>query len=254
MTKLLSIRNLCKRFGQTQVLKNVSLELAEGEVMAIIGASGSGKTTLLRCVNLLEEFEEGEIFLDGEAIGYRNENGGRRRLRESELARQRARTGMVFQSFNLFPHLTALGNVTLGLRKVRKLDKATARAQAMSWLARVGLEARSGHYPHELSGGQQQRVAIARALAMSPRLILLDEITSALDPELVQEVLQTIKSLAQEGTTMLIVTHEMRFARDISDRAVFMESGEIAEEGPAKSLFLQPRTRRLKEFLRNSGL
>jgi polar amino acid transport system ATP-binding protein len=254
MTKLLSIRNLSKRFGQTQVLKNVSLELTEGEVMAIIGASGSGKTTLLRCVNLLEEFEEGEIFLDGEAIGYRTENGGRRRLREGELARQRARTGMVFQSFNLFPHLTALGNVTLGLRKVRKLEKTAARAQAMGWLARVGLETRADHYPHELSGGQQQRVAIARALAMNPRLMLLDEITSALDPELVQEVLQTIKSLAQEGMTMLIVTHEMRFARDISDRAVFMESGEIAENGPAKSLFLQPRTKRLKEFLRSSGL
>jgi polar amino acid transport system ATP-binding protein len=222
--------------------------------MSIIGSSGSGKTTLLRCVNLLEEFEEGEILLDGRAIGYRTDNGRRRRLRESELARQRAKTGMVFQSFNLFPHLTALGNITLGLTKVRRLDKSTARQQAMNWLERVGLETRAQHYPHQLSGGQQQRVAIARALAMNPRLMLLDEITSALDPELVQEVLQTIRLLAQEGTTMLIVTHEMRFARDISDRAVFMDSGEVAEEGPAKSLFSEPRSPRLKDFLRNAGI
>jgi polar amino acid transport system ATP-binding protein len=254
MSPLLSIRNVSKHFGRTQVLKNVSLDLGEGEVMSIIGSSGSGKTTLLRCVNLLEEFEEGEILLDDVPIGYRIEGGYRRRLRESSLARQRAKTGMVFQSFNLFPHLTALGNVMLGLTKVRKLDKTAARHQAISWLARVGLESRTDHYPHELSGGQQQRVAIARALAMNPRLILLDEITSALDPELVQEVLQTIKSLAREGTTMLIVTHEMRFARDISSRVVFMDNGEIAEQGLAKPLFSQPQTQRLREFLRNTGV
>jgi polar amino acid transport system ATP-binding protein len=254
MSPLLSIRNVSKHFGRTQVLKNVSLDLGEGEVMSIIGSSGSGKTTLLRCVNLLEEFEEGEILLDDVPIGYRIEGGYRRRLRESSLARQRAKTGMVFQSFNLFPHLTALGNVMLGLTKVRKLDKTAARHQAIGWLARVGLESRTDHYPHELSGGQQQRVAIARALAMNPRLILLDEITSALDPELVQEVLQTIKSLAREGTTMLIVTHEMRFARDISSRVVFMDNGEIAEQGLAKLLFSQPQTQRLREFLRNTGV
>jgi polar amino acid transport system ATP-binding protein len=254
VSALLSIRNLSKRFGQTQVLKNVNIELAEGEVMSIIGSSGSGKTTLLRCVNLLEEFEEGEILLDGVAIGYISEHGKRRRRREAELARQRAMTGMVFQSFNLFPHLTALGNVTLGLLKVRRMDKPEAREVAMSWLARVGMETRVNHYPHELSGGQQQRVAIARALAMNPRLVLLDEITSALDPELVQEVLQTVKSLAREGTTMLIVTHEMRFARDISDRVVFMDGGEVAEEGAAGEMFGNPKCSRLRDFLRNSGV
>jgi polar amino acid transport system ATP-binding protein len=251
---LLSIHELSKSFGENQILKNVSLDVAEAEIVSIIGSSGSGKTTLLRCVNLLEEFEAGEILLDGQPIGYSVEQGKRRRMRESELARQRASTGMVFQSFNLFPHLTALGNVTLGLTKVRGLDKATSRKQATEWLARVGLESRSHHYPHELSGGQQQRVAIARALAMNPRLLLLDEITSALDPELVQEVLQTIKSLAQEGRTMMIVTHEMRFARDISDRCVFMDSGEVVEVARAGTFFTRPQSARLKEFLRSSSL
>jgi polar amino acid transport system ATP-binding protein len=252
MSALLSIRKVSKLFGQVEVLKNVSLTLDEGEVMSIIGSSGSGKTTLLRCVNLLEEFQQGEILLDGSPIGYANQRGRRARLKESELARQRAKTGMVFQSFNLFPHLTALGNITLGLTKVRRLDKPMAREQAMGWLARVGLETRADHYPHELSGGQQQRVAIARALAMNPRLMLLDEITSALDPELVQEVLQTIRSLAQEGMTMLIVTHEMRFARDISDRTIFMDAGEIVEEASSAVLFESPKSVRLKEFLRRS--
>ena len=254
MKPLLSIRALSKSFGENRILKNVNLDVTEGEIISIIGSSGSGKTTLLRCVNLLEEFEAGEILLDGQPIGYRMEQGRRRRMRESELARQRANTGMVFQSFNLFPHLTALGNVTLGLLKVRGLDKATSRMRAMEWLARVGLESRSHHYPHELSGGQQQRVAIARALAMNPRLLLLDEITSALDPELVQEVLQTIKSLAQEGRTMMIVTHEMRFARDISDRCVFMDGGEVVEVAPAAGFFTQSKSARLKEFLRSSSL
>src|SRR4051794_40991427 len=197
MTALLAIRGLGKRFGANQILKNVNLDLAEGEVVSIIGSSGSGKTTLLRCVNLLEEFEEGEILLDGVPIGYRVDHGRRRRLRESELASQRSKTGMVFQSFNMFPHLSALGNVMLGLTKVRHMERQAARDHALAWLSRVGLADRAGHYPSELSGGQQQRVAIARALAMNPRLVLLDEITSALDPELVQEVLQTIRVLAQ---------------------------------------------------------
>jgi polar amino acid transport system ATP-binding protein len=251
---LLSIRQLSKSFGESAILRNVNLDVAEGEIISIIGSSGSGKTTLLRCINLLEEFEEGEIQLDGQPIGYRVERGRRRRMREGELARQRASTGMVFQSFNLFPHLTALGNIVLGLTKVRGLDKATARRRAMEWLGRVGLESRAHHYPHELSGGQQQRVAISRALAMDPRLVLLDEITSALDPELVQEVLQTIKSLAQEGRTMLIVTHEMRFARDISQRGVFMDNGEVVEVAPSAEFFAQPKSTRLREFLRSSTL
>jgi polar amino acid transport system ATP-binding protein len=187
-------------------------------------------------------------------MGYRDRGGHRSRLRDSELARQRAMLGVVFQSYNLFPHLTALGNITLGLVRVRGLSKAEAGEKALAWLGRVGLAEKLQAYPAQLSGGQQQRVAIARAFAMNPRLVLLDEITSALDPELVQEVLQTITSLAKEGTTMLIVTHEMRFARNVSDRVLFMDGGEIAEAGSPKELFAAPRHARLKDFLRNAGL
>jgi polar amino acid transport system ATP-binding protein len=251
---LLSIRGLTKRFGATEILKGVDLEVDKGEVVSIIGASGSGKTTLLRCVNLLEDFNGGEIILDGVAIGYTGTGASRRRLGERELARQRSMTGMVFQSFNLFPHLTALGNVMLGLLKVRHMPKREAQALAMSWLARVGLEERAAHLPGQLSGGQQQRVAIARALAMDPKLVLLDEITSALDPELVGEVLNTIRQLASEGTTMLIVTHEMRFARDVAHRTIFMDGGLIAEQGPSAELFRRPQNDRLKEFLRNANI
>jgi polar amino acid transport system ATP-binding protein len=250
---LLSIRGLTKRFGSTEILKGVDFDVAQGEVVSIIGASGSGKTTLLRCINLLEDFDAGEIVLDGVAIGYVMRNGSRRRLGERELARQRAMTGMVFQSFNLFPHLTALGNVMLGLVKVRRMARADARSLAMNWLARTGLADRASHLPGQLSGGQQQRVAIARALAMDPKLVLLDEITSALDPELVGEVLNTIKSLAREGTTMLIVTHEMRFARDVSHRTVFMDAGRIAQQGPPAEMFRNPNAR-LREFLGNANI
>ena len=249
---LLSIRGLTKHFGKTEVLKGVDLEVAAGEVVSIIGASGSGKTTLLRCVNLLEDFDGGEIVLDGVTIGYSSTGGRRRRFPERELARQRAMTGMVFQSFNLFPHLSALGNVMLGLTKVRHLPHEDAKTRALAWLDRVGLSDRATHYPGQLSGGQQQRVAIARALAMDPKLVLLDEITSALDPELVGEVLGTIKSLAGEATTMLIVTHEMRFARDVSHRVVFMDNGRIAEQGAPNDVLSQPKSARLKEFLGNA--
>jgi polar amino acid transport system ATP-binding protein len=249
---LLQIKGLTKRFKEMEVLKGIDLDIHEGEVVSIIGSSGSGKTTLLRCVNLLEEFEGGEIVLDGEAIGYRSAGARRRRLSDRELSRQRAMTGMVFQAFNLFPHLTALGNVTLGLTKVKGMARAEANALAADWLGRVGLAERTGHFPSQLSGGQQQRVAIARALAMNPKLVLLDEITSALDPELVQEVLQTVKAIAQGGTTLLIVTHEMRFARDVSNRVVFMELGRIAEVGPPAALFNNPQSPRLMEFLRSS--
>ncbi|MFC7397496.1 amino acid ABC transporter ATP-binding protein [Chelatococcus sp. GCM10030263] len=252
MAHLLQIRALTKRFHDVEVLKGVDLEVAEREVVSIIGSSGSGKTTLLRCVNLLEEFEGGEIQLDGETIGYRAQGSRRKRLPDRELSRQRAMTGMVFQSFNLFPHLTAAGNVMLGLRKVRRIPKDEARAIAERWLGRVGLSERMDHYPSQLSGGQQQRVAIARALAMNPKLVLLDEVTSALDPELVQEVLTTIKSLADDGATLLIVTHEMRFARDVSHRVVFMEQGRIAEEGPPAEIFGNPKSPRLAEFLRST--
>jgi polar amino acid transport system ATP-binding protein len=249
---LLQIQALRKRFHDVEVLKGVDLDVSEREVVSIIGSSGSGKTTLLRCVNLLEEFDDGQILLDGASIGYRIEGNRRRRLSDRELSRQRSMTGMVFQSFNLFPHLTAAGNVMLGLRKVRRLPKDEARSIAEKWLGRVGLSQRADHYPSQLSGGQQQRVAIARALAMNPKLVLLDEITSALDPELVQEVLLTVKSLAEEGATLLIVTHEMRFARDVSHRVVFMEQGQIAEQGPPAEIFGNPKSPRLAEFLRSA--
>ena len=249
---LLQIEGLRKRFGAVEILKGVDLEVRQGEVVSIIGSSGSGKTTLLRCVNLLEDFEGGAVRLDGEAIGYRDQGGRRVRLKDRDLARQRAMTGMVFQSFNLFPHLSAAGNVMLGLRKVRGMAKEEARAVAERWLGRVGLAERADYAPSQLSGGQQQRVAIARALAMEPKLVLLDEITSALDPELVGEVLATVKALAGEGATLLLVTHEMRFARDVSNTVVFMEKGLVAEKGPPGEIFGSPRHPRLVEFLRGT--
>jgi polar amino acid transport system ATP-binding protein len=224
----------------------------QGDVVCIIGSSGSGKTTLLRCLNMLEDFQQGSVELDGQAIGYVETNGQRKRRPEREIARQRALTGMVFQQFNLFPHLTALGNVTLGLTKVKKLPKAEAVAIAEKWLERVGLIERKNHYPAQLSGGQQQRVAIARAIAMQPRLMLFDEVTSALDPELVNEVLQVIKDLAKDGMTMLLVTHEMRFAYEVADRVIFMNGGVIGEQGDPREMFNAPKTERLAEFLKSS--
>lgn len=202
---------------------------------------------------MLEEFQGGTISLDGEEIGYRAEGATRRRKSEKEIARQRALTGMAFQQFNLFPHMSAAENVMLGLVKVKKMTKPDARAIAEKWLDRVGLSARSNHYPGQLSGGQQQRVAIARAIAMSPRLMLFDEVTSALDPELVGEVLQVIKGLAADGMTMLLVTHEMRFAYDVSSRVIFMNHGVICEEGDPKDMFVHPKTERLAEFLKTSS-
>ncbi|WP_338545902.1 amino acid ABC transporter ATP-binding protein [Pseudomonas benzopyrenica] len=246
---LLSINDLHKSFGAVEVLKGIDLALHRGDVVTLIGSSGSGKTTLLRCVNLLEDFQGGSIRLAGEAIGYREEGGRRQRLPEREIARQRSLTGMAFQQFNLFPHLTALENVTLGLRKVKKLGKDEAIAIGEQWLRRVGLIERRDYHPGQLSGGQQQRVAIARAIAMNPSLMLFDEPTSALDPELVGEVLAVIKDLAQDGMTMLLVTHEMRFAHEVSDRIVFMSQGRIEEQGPPRELFERPRSTRLAEFL-----
>lgn len=249
-TPVLTVSKLEKAFGSNVILRGVDLDVYPGDVISIIGASGSGKTTLLRCVDLLDEFDGGEIRLDGEAMGYRVDPGGRRRrLPGRALARQRSRIGMVFQSYNLFPHLSALANVMLGLTRVRRLPAAEARTIAEAWLDRVGLADRRDHYPSALSGGQQQRVAIARALSMEPRLLLLDEVTSALDPELVQEVLLTIRQLAEAGTTMLIVTHEIRFARNVSSRTVFMDQGTILEEGPPEEIFGRPKTGRLADFL-----
>ena len=249
---MLEIKSLRKSYGHHEVLKGVDCSVQEGEVISIIGSSGSGKTTMLRCVNMLEEFQGGTISLDGEEIGYHVEGATRRRKSEKEIARQRALTGMAFQQFNLFPHMTALENVTLGLTLVRKMGREEARALGENWLDRVGLLQRKDHYPSKLSGGQQQRVAIARAIAMSPRLMLFDEVTSALDPELVAEVLQVVRSLAEDGMTMLLVTHEMRFAYEVSSRVIFMNGGRIAEEGNPREMFAAPKTERLAAFLQSS--
>lgn len=244
---LVKIRQLTKAFGTNQVLKGVDLDVPEGGVVSIIGASGSGKTTLLRCVNLLETYDSGSIQVDGVEVGYRA--AGKPRS-ERELARVRADIGMVFQAFNLFPHLTAAENVMLGLRKVRGMAKAEARTTAEHWLTRVGLADKFGSLPIELSGGQQQRVGIARAVAMAPKVLLLDEITSALDPELVGEVLKVVRSLAQDGMTMILVTHEMSFARDVSSQVVFMDAGRVAVQGRPQDVFgARSQHERLRSFL-----
>lgn len=234
---VLRVRDVHKRFGEVEVLKGISLDVSKGEVLALIGASGSGKTTFLRCINLLEEFQAGTIEVCGEVIGYSTNNERRVRLGEAAIARQRAGIGMVFQTFNLFPHLTAQQNVELGLRKVRRLSEVASREQAARWLARVGLAQKAGLFPYQLSGGQQQRVAIARAVAMEPRLLLLDEITSALDPELVGEVLGVVRDLAETGITMVLVSHEMQFVRDIASRVIFMGAGRIVKEGSPEEIF-----------------
>jgi polar amino acid transport system ATP-binding protein len=244
---LVKVRQLTKAFGANQVLKGVDLDVPKGSVVSIIGASGSGKTTLLRCVNLLETYDSGSIQVDGVEVGYRE--GGKPR-REQELARIRADIGMVFQLFNLFPHLTAVENVMLGLRKVRRMARAEARAVAEQWLTRVGLDDKRDSLPIEMSGGQQQRVGIARAVAMNPKVLLLDEITSALDPELVGEVLKVVRSLAQDGMTMILVTHEMTFARDVSSQVVFMDGGRVAVQGAPQDVFgARTEHERLRSFL-----
>ncbi|WP_159711254.1 amino acid ABC transporter ATP-binding protein [Geminicoccus flavidas] len=246
---LLQARGVTKSFGDLEILKGIDLDVRQGQVVALIGASGSGKTTFLRCINLLEEYERGEIRLDGEQIGYRVENRERRRLSEAQVSAQRARIGMVFQSFNLFPHMSAEQNVMLGLTKVRGKPKAEAQEIARHWLDRVGLADRRDHYPYQLSGGQQQRVAIARAVAMEPRLLLFDEVTSALDPELVAEVLAVMQDLAKSGMTMLLVSHEMLFVRQVADHVVFMDGGVVAQAGAPAEVFEQPATARLRQFL-----
>ena len=250
---LVEIRDLHKSFGKIEVLKGVNCDVAQSEVVCIIGSSGSGKTTMLRCINMLEDFEQGTIVIDGEEIGYDTRDEQRRRKPEREIARQRALTGMAFQQFNLFPHLNALQNVTLGLIKVKKLARDEAEAIGHRWLERVGLSSRVANYPGQLSGGQQQRVAIARAIAMNPKLMLFDEVTSSLDPELVSEVLAVIKDLAHDGMTMLIVTHEMRFAFEVANRVIFMNEGQIGEQGDPREMFVRPKTQRLAEFLESSA-
>ena len=246
---VVSIRGVGKSFGSNRVLKDVDLEVGKGQVVTIIGPSGSGKTTLLRCINLLEVYDEGSIRLDGVEVGYRDAGGRRVRRGERELAPIRAETGMVFQMFYLFPHLTAAENVMLGLTKVRRKPRAEARAIAERWLSRVGLGEKFDSLPSQLSGGQQQRVGIARAVAMEPKVLLLDEITSALDPELVGEVLQVVRGLAEEGMTMIVVTHEMQFAKEISDRVIFMDGGRVVVDGSSAEVFDDQPHERLRGFL-----
>jgi polar amino acid transport system ATP-binding protein len=248
---MVDARDVHKAFRHNEVLKGISLQVQRGEVVVLIGPSGSGKTTFLRCINHLEKINAGRIFIDGDLIGYREQPDGQlREDTEANIARMRAEIGMVFQRFNLFPHLTALQNVMEAPVQVRHLDKAQVEPRARALLAKVGLAEKADAYPNRLSGGQQQRVAIARALAMEPKLMLFDEATSALDPELVGEVLGVMRQLAQEGMTMLVVTHEMDFARDVADRAVFMDGGVIVEQGKPADIFSNPREERTKSFLR----
>src|SRR2546423_7472621 len=238
-----------KRFGQLEVLKGISLTVLPGGVMCLIGPSGSGKSTLLRCINHLEEIDAGRLWVDGELVGYRQDGDTVYEMRESEVARSRAEIGMVFQRFNLFPHMTAIGNVVEAPIRVKGLRKADALERGRQLLERVGLADKVNEYPARLSGGQQQRVAIARALAMDPKLMLFDEVTSALDPELVKEVLDVMRGLAGEGMTMIVVTHEIGFARDVADQVVFMDGGVVVEAGPAASVPRAPREERTKRFL-----
>ena len=248
---LLSVRDLRKSYGDHEILKGVSFDLMAGETLVLIGPSGSGKTTVLRCLNHLETPSGGEITLAGDTIGgnYVGEAARWEPMSEAKLALQRRKFGFVFQRFNLFPHLTALQNVTIGPRKVLGLSKAHAEARAAEQLVRVSLGSHMDKLPSQLSGGQQQRVAIARALAMEPRLILFDEPTSALDPELVHEVLDVMGALAREGMTMVVVTHEMSFARKVADRLIFMADGNFVEEGPPEDIFSAPREEKTRRFL-----
>ena len=249
-TPMIEIAGLSKRFGPLEVLHDVHLTVQPSEAVAIIGPSGSGKTTLLRCINLLEEFQEGTVRLEGQAIGYSAKDGRRRRLPEREIARARAAIGMAFQSFNLFPHMNVLRNVMVAPIRILGVPQAQAEASARRLLERVGLSDKLDVYPRHLSGGQQQRVAIARALAMEPKVMLFDEVTSALDPELVGEVLAVLRQLATDGMTMILVTHEMQFAREVADRVVFMANGAVVESGPPEQLLTAPRSDRLQAFLR----
>jgi polar amino acid transport system ATP-binding protein len=248
---IIQINKLGKSFGRVEVLRDISVTVRDKEAIALIGPSGSGKTTLLRCINLLEEFQSGEILFDGRPIGYRSIPGaGRKRLPERDIARMRQSIGMAFQSFNLFPHMTVLENVMAAPVRIKGVPKPEAEALGVTLLRRVGLAQKLQSYPRQLSGGQQQRVAIARALAMQPKVMLFDEVTSALDPELVGEVLAVMRELADEGMTMVIVTHEMHFARDVADRVVFMADGAVVEVGPPEQLLRDPQSDRLQAFLR----
>jgi polar amino acid transport system ATP-binding protein len=238
-----------KRFGGLEVLRGISLEVGRGEVMCMLGPSGSGKSTFLRCINHLEKINAGRLSVDGELVGYRESGGKLYELHDREVCRKRAEIGMVFQHFNLFPHMTALENVTLAPIRVGGVSRRDAEERGRTLLSRVGLGDKLATYPVALSGGQQQRVAIARALAMQPKLMLFDEPTSALDPELVGDVLDAMRQLANEGMTMIVVTHEMGFAREVADTAVFMDAGVVVEAGPPGEVLVNPRHERTKAFL-----
>lgn len=249
MHPMVRISRLNKFFGAHHVLRDISLDIEAGKVTCVIGPSGSGKSTMLRCINRLETPNSGTITVDGDLIGYEREGENLRELSTRRIAQQRAKMGMVFQRFNLFPHLTVLENVIEAPIQVRKVRRAEAEADAMRLLGQVGLTQKASAYPSELSGGQMQRVAIARALAMKPQLILFDEPTSALDPELVGEVLEVMRELATTGITMIVVTHEISFARDIGDALVFMADGQIVETGEPREMLANPVQARTKEFL-----
>lgn len=248
-TPMMHAENVRKRYGHLEVLKGIDLSVERGQVCCLLGPSGSGKSTFLRCINHLEKVDGGKLTVDGEPVGYRRQGDTLRELREREVADRRRSIGMVFQRFNLFPHMTALENITEAPVKVGGVARTAAREQAELLLEQVGLADRAGYYPAQLSGGQQQRVAIARALAMKPKLMLFDEPTSALDPELVGDVLDVMRRLAADGMTMVVVTHEMGFAREVADTAVFMDQGVVVEAGDPRQVLVEPRHERTRAFL-----
>jgi polar amino acid transport system ATP-binding protein len=249
MTPMVKAEEVCKSFGALHVLKGITLEIGKGEVLVMVGPSGSGKSTFLRCINHLEQVNAGRLYVDGELIGYRERGNKLLEMSPRDAAKQRRDIGMVFQHFNLFPHRTALGNVVEAPIRVKGVKKDAAVARGKDLLEQVGLSDKAHAYPAQLSGGQQQRVAIARALAMSPKLMLFDEPTSALDPELVGEVLEVMKKLATEGMTMVVVTHEMGFAREVANKLVFMDEGVVVESGPPREVLANPKHERTKAFL-----
>jgi polar amino acid transport system ATP-binding protein len=246
---VVKLEGIHKSFGRLEVLKGISMEMNQGDVFVLIGPSGSGKSTLLRTINHLEKINAGRIWVDGDLVGYRQVGDKLHELRASEIVDSRAKIGMVFQHFNLFPHMTAVDNIALAPRLVLDRDAKEARRRAAELLERVGLSDKTDEYPSRLSGGQQQRVAIARALAMDPKVMLFDEVTSALDPELVQDVLDVMRELANEGMTMVVVTHEMGFAREVANEVIFMDQGVIVEQGAAKQVIDSPKEERTKRFL-----
>ncbi|MGI6226413.1 MAG: ectoine/hydroxyectoine ABC transporter ATP-binding protein EhuA [Peptococcales bacterium] len=246
---MIKVENISKSFGSLKVLNDINLHISSGEVVVVIGPSGSGKSTLLRCLNYLEKIDAGKIYIDGKLTGMKEVNGKLKKVPAKEIYKMRENIGMVFQRFNLFPHMTVLENIIEAPIMVKRINKDEATKRALMLLEKVGLEEKANAYPSHLSGGQQQRVAIARALAMEPKIMLFDEPTSALDPELVGEVLAVMKDLAKEGMTMVVVTHEMTFARDVADRVLFMDEGKILEEGPPSHIFTNPNHPRTREFL-----